>query len=118
MADKYCVDCESFHVAYYPIKDWDWGRAVCEKHDLVADFPSSGKLAKLKCVEKEDKALMDKVWVVSWCDDGQVPTVTVFNNKKAADALLMNNIDKYDHICIDQCEVYSKFKIDGKVYGQ
>ena len=52
---KYCVDCEFFHVIYYPIKGWDLGRAVCDKHELIVDFYANRKLATLKCVEKENK---------------------------------------------------------------
>jgi hypothetical protein len=52
-----------------------------------------------------------KCWVVSWCNEGEVPTVTVFNNKAAADMCLMYNIEKYDHIAMDECPVYGKYLV-------
>ena len=56
-----------------------------------------------------------KCWVVSWCDEGEVPTVTVFNNKTAADRCLMYNIDKYDHICLDECPIYGNYIVQGEL---
>ena len=53
-----CIDCPHFSIAYEPIKAekgyWDLGRALCKKHDLVADFANHGKLKRLECVEVDD----------------------------------------------------------------
>ena len=54
---------------------------------------------------------MKEVWVVSWSDDGEEPTVTVFNNKDAGYALFKNELGLHDHLCIDCCEVYSEFLV-------
>ena len=52
-----CIDCPYFKIAYGPIKAdggyWDLGRAVCIKHDLVADFTDQRNLKRLECVKKD-----------------------------------------------------------------
>ena len=52
------------------------------------------------------------VWIVSWYNCGEMPVVTCFNNKDAAQKYyeyeLTNNHEKVD---IDECEVYSTFTI-------
>ena len=53
-----CWECEHFKIKYEPIGKistgmWDFGRAVCEKHDLFVDFPDHRKLKKLVCIENK-----------------------------------------------------------------
>ena len=61
---------------------------------------------------------MVKVWVVSWCNEGEEPTVTVFSNREAAYALFENQAGVHAHLCLDLCEVYSKFMVDGRAFGE
>jgi len=52
-----CVDCPHYHKLYEPLKSkgamFDFGRAKCDKYDLIVDFAHEGKLKKLKCVEHQ-----------------------------------------------------------------
>lgn len=51
-----CKDCHHFKIICNPIKHgteiWDFGRAKCEKYDLIVDFANKRKLNKLECLEK------------------------------------------------------------------
>lgn len=51
-----CKDCPHFKILYDPIGKapdiWDFGRAKCEKHDLIVDFASKRKLNRLECWEE------------------------------------------------------------------
>lgn len=51
----HCKDCEHFKIMYEPLKDkgviWDFGRARCEKHNLITDFANHRKFERLECVE-------------------------------------------------------------------
>lgn len=49
-----CKDCEHFHIDYEPIKDVDFGRASCDKYDLITDFLDHRKFNRLTCVEEEE----------------------------------------------------------------
>ena len=53
-----CKDCPHFKTICNPIKHgteiWDFGRAKCEKHDMIVDFANKRKLNKLECVEGLD----------------------------------------------------------------
>lgn len=55
---------------------------------------------------------MEQVWIVSWCEYGEAPVVTPFNNKEAAEAYynyeLTRNHEKTD---IDLCDAYTTFTI-------
>ena len=53
--DMLCKDCPHFHIDYPPIKNIDFGRASCDKHDLITDFIDMKKFETLKCVEEEGK---------------------------------------------------------------
>lgn len=44
-----CIKCESFRILYEPIRNFDCGRAACEKHNLVKDFMSHRELKRLSC---------------------------------------------------------------------
>ena len=52
-----CRDCEHFKVLYEPMRTGmgytELGQAHCDKHDMVVDFMSYGKLNKLECVEEQ-----------------------------------------------------------------
>ena len=50
-----------------------------------------------------------KCWLVYWYNDGGEPTVTVFNNKEAADKCAMYFFALYDHVAIYQCPIYGRF---------
>ena len=56
-----CKDCEYFKIEYEPYKSggvcWDMGLARCIKHDLVTDFITHKKFAKLECVEGAERRL-------------------------------------------------------------
>lgn len=50
-----CLDCPYFKIQYEPIGKistgiWDFGRAECNKYDLIVEFPDHRKLKKLQCV--------------------------------------------------------------------
>lgn len=34
---------------------YEWGMAVCEKHDLVTDFRTKKKFKTLKCIEDDNR---------------------------------------------------------------
>lgn len=48
-----CKDCPHFHIDYPPLKGLDWGRASCDKYNLITDFLDKRKFKMLKCVEEE-----------------------------------------------------------------
>lgn len=48
-----CKDCPHFHIDYEPIKGVDFGRASCDKYDLITDFLDHRKFKRLTCVEYE-----------------------------------------------------------------
>lgn len=50
-----CKDCPHFHIDYPPIKGVDFGRASCDKYDLITDFLDKRKFKTLECVEKGDE---------------------------------------------------------------
>lgn len=59
---------------------------------------------------------MDKVFVVSYYNDGEAPVVTVYDNEEAAMRqynfeLMMGGHRKVD---MDECPVYKTFTINGK----
>ena len=49
-----CKDCKYFKIDYQPIKDFDFGRASCTKHNLITDFADKRKFKWLTCIEDED----------------------------------------------------------------
>ena len=57
----------------------------------------------------------DKVFVVSYYDEGEPPVVTVFDNEEAA--LFMYNwvcrVGGHSKVDMDECPVYSTFTING-----
>lgn len=60
-----CCDCSFFKIQYDPIGKintglWDFGRARCEKHDLIVDFASKRKLKELVCVEEVKPELAEE----------------------------------------------------------
>lgn len=54
---KLCKDCEFFKIKEMPFKvggyPYDFGHAVCEKHNLITDFVTMSKFDYLSCVEGE-----------------------------------------------------------------
>ena len=57
MENRLCKDCEHFKILYEPIRTngriWDFGRAICDKHDLITDFANHKKFDHLYCQESE-----------------------------------------------------------------
>ena len=45
-----CKNCQFFEILYEPLKDIDFGKAKCNKYDLVTDFLGHGKFNKLSCI--------------------------------------------------------------------
>jgi len=54
---KLCKDCEHFHILCEYENPYEWGEAVCEKHNLITDFRSKKKFETLCCIEggKDDE---------------------------------------------------------------
>ena len=46
-----CKDCPHFRITAEPLKDVDFGHAVCEKFNLITDFLDHRKFKRLECVE-------------------------------------------------------------------
>ncbi len=54
----------------------------------------------------------NKIWVVTYYDIGKKePTVTCFNNKENAMKYYEYILSEHDIVSIDECEVYSEFKV-------
>lgn len=56
----------------------------------------------------------NKIWVVTYYDIAhgkQEPTVTCFNNKENATKYYEYILDGHDVVSIDECEVYTEFKV-------
>ena len=54
----------------------------------------------------------NKIWVVTYYDIGEPePTITCFNNKENAMKYYEYILDGHDVVSIDECEVYSEFKV-------
>ena len=54
----------------------------------------------------------NKIWVVTYYDIGEPePTVTCFNNKENATKYYEYILDGHDVVSIDECEVYTEFKV-------
>ena len=51
---KLCKDCPYFKIRCECKNPYEWGEAVCEKHNLITDFRSKKKFETLRCIE-EDK---------------------------------------------------------------
>jgi len=52
----------------------------------------------------------DKVWIVSYCDDGdKEATVTAFDNEDAAKACYEDFKLTHDKCAVDECYVYHSF---------
>ena len=49
-----CKECPFFRIAYKPNMPWDMGLAICDKHNLEADYTSERKLNRLECIEEEE----------------------------------------------------------------
>ena len=49
-----CKDCPHFKIIMEPVKDVDFGRAECKKHNLVTEFLDHRKFKWLSCIEKEN----------------------------------------------------------------
>ena len=54
----------------------------------------------------------NKIWVVTYYNIGEKePVVTCFNNKESAVKYYEYILDGYDVVSIDECEVYTEFKV-------
>lgn len=54
----------------------------------------------------------NKIWVVTYYDIGEPePTVTCFNNKENATKYYEYILSEHDVVSIDECEVYTEFKV-------
>ena len=54
----------------------------------------------------------NKIWVVTYYNRGEPePTVTCFNNKENAMKYYEYILGEHDVVSIDECEVYSEFKV-------
>ena len=49
---KKCKECEHFRYLYPPMGQYDAGRVVCKKYDLVKDYTTKQALNRLTCVEE------------------------------------------------------------------
>ena len=64
----------------------------------------------------ESSPTIDKVWVVSYYDEGEAPVVTVYNNENAAyrHSYWELQIGSHSKVDMDECPIYSSFTINGK----
>jgi len=50
-----CDKCKHFKILCEPLRSgrvlWDMGRAICEKHNLIADFADHKKFKRLETCE-------------------------------------------------------------------
>ena len=54
----------------------------------------------------------NKIWVVTYYNIGEKePTVTCFNNKENAMKYYEYILGEHDVVSIDECEVYTEFKM-------
>ena len=54
----------------------------------------------------------NKIWVVTYYNTGEKePTVTCFNNKENAMKYFEYILGEHDVVSIDECEVYTEFKV-------
>lgn len=61
--------------------------------------------------------MIDKVWVVSYYDEGEAPVVTVFDNEVAA-VKCYNAFLTYGHhkkVDCDECQIYKTFTMNGQL---
>ena len=49
----------------------------------------------------------DKVYIVTWYNDGERPHARAFKNREAAEMEMSYLIDKYEHVCINKSLLYS-----------
>ena len=59
----------------------------------------------------EEVLIMNVVYVVTYWDKGEEPTVTVFNNEFSAHQYYDYIKDKHFGSCIDDCPVYHLFNV-------
>jgi hypothetical protein len=52
-----------------------------------------------------------KMWIVSYYDRNQDPVVTPFDNQTSATKCYKFFLGKHDHVCIDECPVYTNFTV-------
>ena len=54
----FCKQCDHFKIQCEPQiiggQCWDFGQAICQKHNLITDFKTHNKLEKLKCIEDKE----------------------------------------------------------------
>lgn len=52
---KRCKDCPHFEIRSEYESIYNWGEAVCKKHNLITDFRSKKKVETLCCIEEEEQ---------------------------------------------------------------
>ena len=52
---KLCKDCPHFQITAEYRNKYEWGEAICKKHNLITEFRTKKKFETLECVEKEGK---------------------------------------------------------------
>ena len=48
-----CKDCPYFYIRAEYKDEYNWGEAVCVKHNLITDFRTKKKVETLRCIEEE-----------------------------------------------------------------
>ncbi len=49
-----CKDCPHFHIQCEYKNVYEWGIAVCDKHNLITDFRTKKKFETLSCIEEQE----------------------------------------------------------------
>ena len=50
-----CKNCPHFSIQDEPMRDVDFGHAICDKHNMVTEFLSHKKFDWLECVEENEE---------------------------------------------------------------
>ena len=54
-----CKDCEFFKITQNPMKPYEFGEAVCKKHNLITNFSCESKFEWLECIEEMESENAD-----------------------------------------------------------
>lgn len=49
-----CKDCKYFRILCEYKNEYEWGKAACDKHNLITDFRTKKKFETLSCIEEEE----------------------------------------------------------------
>ena len=58
---------------------------------------------------KDNRELNEEVWIVTYWDKGEEPTVTPFFNEEAANKAYNYFKSEHEGCCIDKCKIYNSF---------